>query len=162
MFMVVCLFFRITYVVPGFSSIIIIILVRTTQVVVAKPLHHFHHRFSIMNTLVTTPFFTLQADVVVRIQTPETSLDWNLPAQPYFTCYLLLQELINLRYSGVPIHLELSAETTEDRDTCVYMKQMLAQAPDENNLDWTITISDDIGQVCFLSIFKIHNNFSCK
>lgn len=48
----------------------------------------------------------------------------------------------------MPIHLELGADTTENQNTCVYLKKMLVQAPDED-LEWTVTITDDTGLVSF-------------
>ncbi|XP_072035488.1 uncharacterized protein [Amphiura filiformis] len=89
-------------------------------------------------------YFQPPPDVVVRIQTPETSLDWNIPALPQFTCLSLLGEIYNLHYSGIPIRMEIGTETTENMDTCLYVKQMLIQ---DRDLDWKVTISDDIGQI---------------
>ena len=57
---------------------------------------------------------------------------------------MLLGKLFHLRSSGVQIHLE--SETTEDQQTCFYLKRMLAQDPAEG-FEWTITITDGTGRV---------------
>ena len=75
--------------------------------------------------------------VVVQIHSPETNLDWNLPEEPHFTSERLLEKLFTLR-SGMPIHLELGTRSTENQNTCVYLKKMLVQTPEEG-LEWTIT-----------------------